>query len=98
MDKLNCFTPNGYNMCNVAGTALGLKRSDDCKRKISLSRLGKKISDEAKIKMSKAKLGKKQTLEHRQNVSKALKGVIRGPISNERKLILSITHKGHIHF
>lgn len=43
-------------------------RSDEMRKKISVSSKGKKMSDEAKEKMRKAKIGKKFSEEHKRNM------------------------------
>lgn len=71
IDKLN---PE-YNLCPTAGSPLGVKRSEETKKKISenskgnKNNLGKHFSEETKLKMSKAKKDK-----HYPKVSEARKG------------------------
>lgn len=53
----------GYNMCEIAGNCLGIKRSEETKEKMkgntnAKGRVGFKHSDETKLKMSLAKVGK----------------------------------------
>lgn len=56
-----------YNVCQVAGSSLGCKHTEETKRKISLSNLGKRLgcnhTKETKAKMSKAKKGRKYSEE-----------------------------------
>jgi group I intron endonuclease len=58
----------GYNICKVAGSAIGTKRTEESKIKMSKARVGKEpwnkgkeniYSEESKNKMRKAKIGKK---------------------------------------
>jgi len=62
--KDNRFDKLGYNICRLAKSALGVKRSATAKAKISASKMGHKhgvgrrLSDESKAKMRQAKLGK----------------------------------------
>ena len=44
MNQLNSIK-DGYNLCPVAGSALGIKRSDETRKRISKSNKGRKISD-----------------------------------------------------
>jgi group I intron endonuclease len=46
-------TDRGYNICKVAGSQLGMKHSEETKRKMSES--AKNMSEETKKKMSEAK-------------------------------------------
>ena len=53
----------GYNICEVAGNCLGVKRSDEMKEKMKgntrgRGRIGCTHSEETKLKMSLAKIGK----------------------------------------
>jgi len=52
-----------YNLCKVAGSSLGLKRSKETKEKIAVSRLGRKLSEETKTKIAAAILGRKHSDE-----------------------------------
>lgn len=68
-------TKCGYNICEVAGSTLGKKLSEETKRKIGIANKGnqfnkgRKFTEEHKQNMRLARLGKK-----RPNISKALKG------------------------
>ncbi len=69
-----------FNICKIAGSCLGIKRSKETKKKISDSQKGEKSSwygrrhtEESKKKLSNAQKGKKQSETHRKNNSKAQK-------------------------
>ncbi|MBT6047738.1 MAG: GIY-YIG nuclease family protein [Candidatus Scalindua sp.] len=47
-----------FNICKTAGSTLGLRHTDETKKKISLGNKGNKHTDEAKIKISKVHKGK----------------------------------------
>ena len=47
-----------FNICKTAGSCLGLKHTEQTKKKIGLGNKGKKHTDEAKIKISKVHKGK----------------------------------------
>lgn len=57
---INNYNPE-YNICRVAGSVLGVKRSEQTKIKMSKSQIGKKHSEETKKKQSIAKKG---TISH----------------------------------
>lgn len=64
------FDDLGYNICRIAGSSLGVQRSDSTRAKISASQkgntycLGRKLSDVSKKKMQQAKLGKYEGEKH----------------------------------
>jgi hypothetical protein len=70
-----------FNVCQIAGSSLGYKHSEESKKKFSESRKGVKMSEETKKKMSESHKGKNTwskgrhlSDEHKQNISKANKG------------------------
>ena len=48
-----------FNICKIAGSQLGMKRSEESCKKISESLKGHKVSEEARRKISKAMIGNK---------------------------------------
>jgi len=80
-------TEAGYNICPTAGSVLGLRHSDETKRKISRVHKGKTVtfSAEHRDNISKALTGKKLSDEHRQALRDGHKGKKRGPLSEETK-------------
>lgn len=78
-NKNNC-----YNICPIAGSCLGSKRSEEVKKKTS----GRKHSEESKNKMSIEKTGKKRmpfSEAAKQNMSKSHTGIKRKPFTEEHK-------------
>ena len=85
IDIIGELKARGHNLLNISDggemTSIGLKRSDEARRKMSESRRGKgnqytygyKFSDETRRKISLGHLGKKRTPEHNKNLSIALK-------------------------
>lgn len=59
--------------------------SEEHKKKLSEAKLGKKQSLETIQKRVKANTGKKRTKDTKQRISDKLKGIIRGPMSDEHK-------------
>lgn len=78
MDDTQCYERiNGYNLCKVAGSILGQKRSAETKRKMSISRTGILHTEETKKHLSDIKKGKKVFgQEHYDMLSKKFKGRI----------------------
>lgn len=77
-----------YNICVVAGSALGVKRSAEFKAKL----LGHPVSDETRQKMRAAKLGKKQTPEQ---VARRVAGLIGRTVSDTTKAKIGAKNAGH---
>lgn len=50
LDKMNPFKESGYNICTIAKSSLGVKRSDETRKKISKAKTGTKSSEETKNK------------------------------------------------
>lgn len=67
-----------YNVLKNAGNHLGMKHSDETRRKMSEARMGWRNSEEAKRKMSESRLGEKNpnfgkrfSEEHRRKISES---------------------------
>ncbi|WP_109150394.1 NUMOD3 domain-containing DNA-binding protein [Azospirillum sp. TSO5] len=95
----------GYNICSTGRSALGLKRSDETRQKMSRWQIGRKMSDEARRKMTLSRIGRKlkpdhvaklrakrQSPEARAKISEALRK--RPPPSEETRRKLSESNKG----
>ena len=67
MDKYNV-VQEGYNVCPIAGSSLGVKRSEETRKKIGDLHRGRTWSEEAREKLRQALLGKHITEEHRQHI------------------------------
>ena len=83
---LNMLQPE-YNICKVAGSALGIKRTarftaklkarkhtDETKAQISAALKNRKFTDDQRSNMSKGRIGMKFSDEHRANMSAKRKG------------------------
>lgn len=68
----------GFNMCEVAGSVLGLKWSETARKRHSERIKGRKHTDETKLKISESHKGKKMNFkdEHLQYLSERMKGKI----------------------
>jgi group I intron endonuclease len=77
LTKLDAANPEiGYNICPVAKSRLGVKHTEETRKKMSLAkkgkpsnRLGKPCTEETKAKIRAAKLGKKMSDEARAKMS-----------------------------
>lgn len=74
-----------YNICKIAGSNLGVKRTAETKRKLSIARAGRIISSETRAKQSASMKGKQNAL-----------GKNTGPRTAETKAKISAKHKGKI--
>jgi len=63
-----------YNISPTAGNSLGVKHTDDTKRKVSEAKKGFKHTDESKRKISEARKGKVKSDETKRKISEANKG------------------------
>ena len=94
---LDLYTPInadfGYNICKVAGSVLGIKRSDETKKRVSEVKKSQnvKISEEIKLHLSKINTGKKLSQETKDKIGKSSKG---RRMSEEAKLKISVGNKG----
>jgi len=83
----------GYNICPAAGSPLGVKHTDETRRKVSLALTGRPCSAETKAKMSASRMGYKPTVEAVEKMAAALRGQKR-PCSEKRRLAISKAKKG----
>jgi group I intron endonuclease len=92
IDLMNPF----FNICKIAGNALGIKRSEEHKRKNSIKLTGRIFSEETKKKMSLAKKGVKQSEEQKIKRGIYLKGRKQGPHSESHKANLCIARRKRV--
>lgn len=86
-----------YNICKIAGSCLGVKRSIETCKKISQSNAGRAFSDEHKARIRKAHLGKKRgpaSPSTKEKISKAQKGKPKKKLSENHRESLSAALKG----
>lgn len=76
-DWIKFYFPNTYNIRPSASSNLGIKRSEEVKKKMSESRKGFKHTKQARKNMSDARKGKKCLSRTKEKISKTLKGRIR---------------------
>ena len=67
IDKYNV-VQEGYNICPIAGSSLGVKRSEETRKKIGDIHRGRTWSEETRQKYRQARLGSHITEEHRQHI------------------------------
>ena len=102
MDK---FKPE-YNICQIAGSTLGMKFSEESKRKISDALCGKKLSEEHKRNIGDAhrghtyNLGKKHSAETKRKIGDASRGrqspMLGRKLSEEHKKKIGVGNHGKI--
>jgi group I intron endonuclease len=90
---LDFFKPK-YNVCKIATSALGVKRTDEAKLKMSIAQTGKKHSTETILKRSVALKGHIVTDETRAKISASHKGI---RPSDESRVKMSLAKKGKKH-
>lgn len=54
------------------GSSIGMKHTEESKRKMSLKQSGRKVSDETKRKLREHRLGTKQAEQQKEKVSKRI--------------------------
>lgn len=93
---LNIYSPSSidglYNICLVAGSILGVKLSEETKKKISLSNKGKSKSESHRISLSKAKIGRKNPHSAETIENMKLAAQKRPPVTEETRQKLRISH------
>lgn len=90
---LDNFKPE-YNICPNTGNSLGIKLTEETKKKISESNKKRRHSEESKQKIRAAHLGRKKSPEHILNMANAKRGVKTKPASAERKIKIGLANKG----
>ena len=97
MDHYRCYISKfGYNICLVAGNTLGIKHSEETKKKMK----GKIFSNEHKRRMSESRKGYRHTDEVKRKISEANKGnknFLNHKHTDETKRRLSEANKKHKH-
>ena len=88
-----------FNICKIAGSPLGIKHSEETRKKCSKAKKGKHLSEETKQKISEALKGRKRSEETKRKISESHKGQIawnkgkRG-ISEKTRQKMSEIHMG----
>lgn len=90
-----------FNVAPVAGSVLGIKRTEETRMKMAdaqrgikrdcSSRIGLKLSEAHRSALSLAKKGKALSAEHKAKIAAAMKGKIRTP---QHRAALSLAHTG----
>ncbi len=83
-----------YNICSVAGSLLGTKRSAEFCARLSVLKKGQKVSPETRAKMSLIMKGKVRTPEHQAKLNMARMGFKQ---TDESRAKISASKKGTIH-
>ena len=88
---------SGYNLCWIAGSILGIKRSPETRAKLSI-KCRHPHSKEARERMSMAHTGIPLSETHRANMTAAIRAKLKGaPLSEEHREKLSIAATGRRH-
>lgn len=69
----------GYNISPTAGSTLGMKQTEETRRKVALTKIGVRPSAETLAKLSAAQKGRTVSPEHRAKISASLKGRVVPP-------------------
>lgn len=64
----------GYNISPTAGSTLGIKLTDDARRKISLAGMGRRPTEETRQRLSAAQKGRQISLDQRKKIAASLTG------------------------
>jgi group I intron endonuclease len=91
LDTLNPFGKNGFNNEKIAGSHLGIKHSEETKKKMSESRKGNIFTDQHKEKISIALKGKIKSPDHLRKIGESQKGRIKSDAEISK---LSLALKG----
>lgn len=92
LDVTRCHTSDvGYNLTPTAGNSLGVKHSEETRKRMSEAK--QKMTKETKEKMRLISLGKKLSAEHKAKISAGREGSIH---SLETRLKISQSNKGKI--
>ena len=97
IDSYEASGDKGYNLCPVAGSVLGIKRSEETKAKMSAAQKGRELTEEHRRKISEAQLGKKRgprSEETKRKISETNK--LREPVrhTSESRAKISAANKG----
>jgi group I intron endonuclease len=85
-----------YNICRIAGNSLGVKASEETKKKIGAKIKGRPVSESTREKLRLAHTGKKLSDETKHKLSLAKLGIKRGPHSAETRRRISLGQIGNI--
>ena len=81
-----------YNICGVAGSNLGVKRSDETRVRMSKAQKGRTFKPETIEKMRQAKLGKALSDEHKKKIGQSCAGLkINRPFGIINKRVRKLT-------
>ena len=95
-DCLIANNKDGYNILPTSGMShLGIKPSEETRRKMSEARKGRKYSKEICRKISEALRGKQRSKDHCRKISEAKKGHSQGKLSKDHCRKISEALKGH---
>ena len=80
-----------YNISPTAGSPLGVRHTEETRRKVSAAMMGHPVSSETRVKISEALTGRHRSGEHCRKISLAMRGRI---VSRETRQKMSRAHRG----
>ena len=83
-----------YNICSIAESPLGTKRTEETRRKMSEAQKGRKHTKETRRRISEAQRGKALSEEHKQKLSRARQGKTWGTHTEETKQKIGEARRG----
>lgn len=83
-----------YNSARVAGSSLGVKRTEASRAKQSAARLGMKLSEEHRAAIGDALRGKARSLSAIEKTRKSRTGLRLGPMADSHKKAIADAHSG----
>lgn len=91
LDSLQPFVNNGFNTSAIAGSTIGVKHTEEAKRKMSMLKKGKKPGEEVRARMSRSQRGRRMSPETIEKMRRAQSNKSYGP---EARRNMSLSHIG----
>jgi group I intron endonuclease len=92
LDMIKPFESKGFNTSPIAGSTIGVKHTEEARKRMSLLRMGKKPTEETRKKMAIAQTGRKHSAEAFEKMFKAQANKSYGEVARKN---MSLAHIGH---